>query len=205
MNNILVVDCYKDEIGAGRVESLVATLNNIAECVHAKPINIFADKNKYYGDIKNCISERVSDIFVIFTHGGEDQHFVSNILKDQDFKESRFVLYHGGGHFPLKIDEYFQSESRSNEHAFITETFDLKGLTNEQKESVKKCVDLLIKDPDMSTREAVEQSFGRPELNEILEDLYKKLYKGVDENEIIKERDEKLNNYFRKQEEGYTE
>ena len=195
--SILVVDKHNN---VERVKNLVAVLKTIKEEHLIESISTFTDKKQLDDDDKTNITER----FVTFIHGGYGQDLLFEVLHDPVFKNSRFILYHGGTLSPI-ADSYFEDKSSSNKHAYIKEAFDLKGLNIEQKESVKKCVELLIKNPDMSTQEAVEKSFRRPELNEILKELYEMLYRDDKIEKIIKERDEKLNNYFRKLEDGYTE
>jgi len=188
--SFLIVDHHSRE---QRIVDLKALLSEIDHGGSVKYIAQLeggaAEYDPLLSNVADEVARNVEGSNVILLHCGPNQHLLPEALAL--FAQVPCLLYSGGSP-PPKIDRFFQSAESSSFHAVIHETFDLSGLSEEQKERLKACVRLILEKPGKPVREAVEETFGDPVLEERLAQLYDALRNGTSIEELVKLRNDLL-------------
>lgn len=151
---------------------------------------------------------------LVLLHCGGDQLYAAEALRKDCMQDKACVAYYGGANPHDEVLKYFNGIT-SVKHALIPEAVPLglqpQAVPREQKDEspsesappttpivkLTKCINLIFGHKH-EPRGAVEEVYGDPELDKILEGLYKRLTPGADLNTLTKDRNSALDAYYLK-------
>jgi hypothetical protein len=143
---------------------------------------------------------------LILLHCG-DQHDAAQVLSEWQDKS---ILAYFGGWGPSEATSTYFATNPSARHGLIPEAIELEfqldvdaevktksgeKLASDAAEKLRNCLQLILQQGKQPP-EAIEAVYGDPELEDILNDLYRKLEPWKDLGEIKKDRDKQLGSYY---------
>jgi len=168
----LIVDYHRNDQRITDLTQILRALFRAEPDVRTQLHDLGNDREPLLSRVVDEITVCTQNKDLILLHCGPDQHLLPGAL---DLFQAVPCLLYFGGALLTKIANHIQGGASSEKHAVIPETLDLGGLTEEQKRRLKHCVRLMFSDPKKSPRVAVEESFGDPGLERILNDLSARL------------------------------
>lgn len=151
----------------------------------------------------NSVAQAQSDLVkgpqLVLLHCG-DQADAAEALKKL---ENQVIVAYYGGWSPNEAAAVYFATNPSQNHGLIPEAVAL-GLEpdSDAAKKLKNCLELILRQRRLPP-DAVEVVYGDPELEELLNDLYRKLLPWSDLDEIRKARNERLGEYY-DEKQGWT-
>lgn len=186
---VLVIDFHKPVQRTATLEAICGELGFQVRVV----AHVWGDSRVQ--DPWEAFANLVEDAESVLMHVGPRQIDAAEALRRMH--EKRCLAYFGGqGGEQDEVAEYFADDPSVYHGLIKEERVELSlQLNSAAGDKLKHCLRLILKD-GRRPPEAIEEVYGDPKLEGVLNDVYRKLLPWKDLEEIKKDRDEQLGKYY---------